>query len=77
MHRLDDYYDDESFLELVEEYKQYDDFYELRDKITDEVASYVYNAKEIDDGAYALSEAKSLINVFQYILDERRAEKYK
>jgi len=77
MHRLDDYYDNESFLELVEEYEQYDDFYDLRSKITDEVAMYVNSAQERDDGAYSLSEAKTLINVFQYILDQRREKKYK
>jgi hypothetical protein len=77
--RLDDFYDNDEFLELVEQYdNEYQDFYDLRNAIADEVHSIVYNSTDIGAsiGTYCC-EARSLINVYNYIIDRRKEQKDK
>lgn len=75
--RLDDYYDDDQFLELVDQYdNEYQDFRELRNAIADELHSIIYNShgRASDLQSYC-SEAQSLVNVFRYIIDRREEQK--
>jgi len=69
--QLDDYYDNDSFLELVEEYSDFSD-YDLKRKIADEVYGYVHEVHGNPASMLtSLSEAKTLINVMQYIINNR------
>jgi len=69
--QLDDYYDNDSFLELVEEYSDFSD-YDLKRKIADEVYGYVHEVRGNPASMLtSLSEAKSLLNVMQYIINNR------
>jgi len=70
----DDYRDNDSFLELVDKYKSENDndFEEIQNAIATDVRSWLREAHgDKYDVAMYLSEAKSLINVLQYINDER------
>lgn len=70
-HSYDDYYDDQSFLELVQEYQEYTNIQELRRAIASEVSMWINEVHE-SSGAYMnLGEARTLINVMQYIIDHR------
>lgn len=69
--KLDGYYDDVDFLELVEEYKDLSER-ELRYKIAQDVYGWIVEA---GDACYmSLDEAKTLINVFKYIIKQRENE---
>jgi hypothetical protein len=73
-HAYDEYYDDDSFLELVEKYRnEHDnDFDSIKIAIMRKVSDWIYNSHgdKYDVMSY-LSEAKTLVNVLQYINDER------
>ena len=76
-HSYCDYLDNEQFLEVVDQYteKYGNDFEQIKDKITDEVSSHLYNAHgdSYDINDY-LAQAKSLIDVLRYINDTINAE---
>jgi hypothetical protein len=69
--QLDDYYDNDSFLELVEEYSDLSDR-ELKHKIAEDVYGYIYEAHgKASDMLINLSEARTRINAMQYIINNR------
>jgi len=73
-HAYDEYLSDDSFLELVEKYRnEHDnDFESIKLAIMNDASSWIYNSHgDSYDVMMYLSEAKSLINVLQYINDER------
>lgn len=73
-HAYDEYFNDEDFLELVKKYQdEHDnDFDEIKVAIMNDVSSWLYNAHgDSYDVMSYLSEAKSLVNVLQYINDNR------
>jgi uncharacterized protein YydD (DUF2326 family) len=75
--RLDEYYDDKQFLEIVNQYdNEYQDFRELRNAIADELHSIIYNShgRASELNSYC-SEARSLLNAFNYIIDRREEAK--
>lgn len=69
--KLDSYYDDVDFLELVEEYKDLSER-ELRHEIAKDVYGWI---SEASDACYmSLGEAQTRINVFKYIIEQREKE---
>lgn len=76
-HSYSDYLDDEQFLDVVYQYtdKYGNDFDTIKDKISAEVASHIYNAHgdQYDINDY-LAQAKSLIDVLHYINESLNAE---
>ena len=73
-HDYDDYLCNHDFLELVEKYQEYTNIRELRKAIADEVYTWINEVHE-HNGAYMnLGEAKALINVMQYIIDQRESQ---
>jgi hypothetical protein len=69
-HAYSDYLDDEQFLEVVDQYTETynNDFAKIKIRIATEVSSHLQNAHgdSYDINDY-LSQAKSLIDVLQYI----------
>ncbi|CAB4153443.1 hypothetical protein UFOVP623_43 [uncultured Caudovirales phage] len=76
-HSYSDYLDDEHFLEVVERYttKYGNDFEKIKDKISREVASHIYNAHgdQYDINDY-ISQTQSMLDVLRYINDTINAE---
>jgi len=69
-HSYSDYIDDEQFLEVVDRYiTEYDnDFEAIKNKISREVASHIYNAHgdQYDINDY-IAQTKSLLDVLTHI----------
>lgn len=76
-HAYDEYLTDQDFLKLVQKYQDENDndFREIKIAIMNDVSSWIYNAHgDRYDAMTYFSEAKSLVNVLQYINDMRSEE---
>jgi hypothetical protein len=77
--RLDDYYSNDAFLALVEEFDNEHYYIEdLVNAIEQEISSYImssrYNSYDIHEKMSCLSEAQTHINALRYILRKREEE---
>ena len=75
-HRLDDYYSDDRFLELVQEFEdEHDDIDDLVNAIDNEISQIVmscaYDCYDLISKEMKLSEAETHINALRYILRKR------
>jgi hypothetical protein len=75
-HRLDDYYSDDRFLELVQEFEnEHDDLEDLVNAVDNEISQIVmscaYDCYDLIDKESKLSEATTHINALRYIINKR------